>query len=800
MGMSQLWTDIRIAIRGFRRTPTFTLMAVLTLGLGVGANTAIFSIVHGVLLRALPYPDAHEVVQVWPDFWVTKGWIRSFQADPAFESVSGVSPAKEVLNWPGGARELKGAAVNATYLDVLGLRPTLGRWFRPEDELIEAVPTVVISHDLWVREFGSSPDVLGRTVPWVGLGVTDRQIVGVMPPGLETLEPGWDFWVPIRFIAETDQIDSQLSCSCWKLVARLANATTPEVASERTYALATRLRELHPYDIPESDLLKAYVRPFKEGRAGGVGTNLMILFGAVTLVLLIACVNVANLLLVRATARRGELTVRGALGAARGRLVRQLMTESAVLGLMGGVVGVVIASGVIKYVRTVLAQTLPILERAQLDTPVLFFTIAVALLASLVFGTLPAYQGVRRADLSSRGGVTTRDGGRIAKVLVTAEVALTVVLVTGAGLVANTVHGLMDEDTGVAMEGLTTVRVRGLGPEVGDPETSLALFRTLEEHLAALPGVTAVGSTSALPLSGVDSGWQYFIQGQPVPEGQAYHMARFRESTPGYHATAGIDILAGRAFTVTDADRGAEPVALVNETLVRQHWSRLDDALGETIELNTGVTMRIVGVVEDVRHNSLVADVEPTWYRVLGHFSRPSMFLLARSVGDGPSASAVREALADSGFELLQQPVRTMEEVASESLVQARLYAQLIAAFAVLALMLGLVGIYGVTAYSVSQRVREIGLRMALGANRATVIRDVSMGWAVPLVTGLAIGLGGAALLSGAFGALVYGVDVSDARVYGLVPLCLILAGVAATALPAARAARLDPSEALRPE
>ena len=285
-----------------------------------------------------------------------------------------------------------------------------------------------------------------------------------------------------------------------------------------------------------------------------------------------------------------------------------------------------------------------------------------------------------------------------------------------------------------------------------------------------------------------------------MPEGQAYHMARFRESTPGYHATAGIDILAGRAFTVTDTDRGAEPVALVNETLVRQHWSRLDDALGETIELNTGDTMRIVGVVEDVRHNSLVADVEPTWYRVLGHFSRTSMFLLARSVGDGPSASAVRAVLADSGFELLQQPVRTMEEVASESLVQATLYAQLIAAFAVLALMLGLVGIYGVTAYSVSQRVREIGLRMALGANRGTVIRDVSMGWAVPLVTGLAIGLGGAALLSGAFSALVYGVDVSDARVYGLVPLCLILAGVAATALPAARAARLDPSEALRPE
>ena len=804
--MDAVLQDLRYAARSLRRQPAFALLAIGTLALGIGANAAIFSVVNAVLLRPLAYYRPDRIVALtthWqktgrrgtvsaPDFHDWHDATSSFAAmayytyDLDFETsvnVDGVADYGSVV------------LVTPEFFDVFGVDALVGRRIARTAALSDA-PVAVIGHEFWLRRFGGSSGVIGRTVTFGQRAVT---IVGVMPPGFGF--PGrTDIWYFPSASGET----ASRSAHNYRVVARLKDGVAVSQAQAELSSLAARLSAAYP---ASNEGKGAAVVPLQEQLVGDTRPTLYLLFGAVGLVLLIACANVANLLLARATGRTSELAVRAALGAGRTRIVAQLMTESLLLAAVAAAAGLAIAKwGVTAFVALAPAG-LPLTSEIGIDTRVLAFTLASSVAASLLFGVLPAVQA-SRVDLNGslrqggRGAAAGGSGARFRGVLVVAEVALAVALVVGAALLARSFVALGRVDLGYASERVLVVRTTVPARDEASARRATTTYATLLPRLGALPGVMSVAGVRGLPATSTHSNGGYWLEGGPGPEvsGVQAPQAVFTVVTPNYFRTMTIPVSRGRDFS--DRDEFEAPmVAIVNEALARQAFPGLDP-IGRRIMcgLDTPRFMTIVGVTGNVRaYDPSVAPLPELYMPYLQHPSYgTSLTLVARTSGEPMAlANAFRDAIRTADPEV---PVRatTMTETLSSSVATPRFRALLVGTFAALALALAIAGVYGVMAYAVSRRTAEIGVRMAMGAASSDILRLV-MGQGLRLASaGIALGCAMAYGLAQLLRGMLFAVAPADPVVFLAVPAALIVTAAAATAIPALRAARTDPMSALR--
>ena len=811
--LEDLARDLRFAARGLRRTPGFTVAAVLSLGLGIGANTAAFSAVRAVLLRPLPFPAADRLVNVGvrddgeaQASSLSDADALALAASPAFEAFGAYAPAMGGVTLTGQGEPTRLAATQATsgVFRALGTPAHLGRALQPADDAEDAPRVAVLSHAAWRERFGASPGVVGSTLVLDGEA---HVVVGVMPPGFRIPgQPAGDLWTALRLGTP------RWRAPFWLLgVGRLTPAAAAGGAAAELAAVADDVKRRFPDSPPqwryESRELRAWV-------VRGVRPTLLAMYGAVALVLLMAVTNVANLTLTRATTRAAELAVRTALGAGRRRLVRQLLTESLLVALLGGLLGLALGVAGVR-VLALLPDDLPRGDEVSLDWLVLVVALGVTLLAGLATGLAPALQAPhRRLALGLREGARTGPTGatrRLRESLVVAEFALALTVLVGAALCVGSLRELQRVDAGVASEGVLVARVtlpRATFPEEAQLEQYLV---RLTERAAALPGVAAASVAMGVPPDRLVMSNPYTPQGAVLGPGERAPVAEELLVGPDYFRTLGIPLLAGRAFT--DADRGeAPPVAIVNETLARRHFPN-GDALGRWLQTGDpnpdAPKLAIVGIVPDVKYVGLDADPAPTIYvPYRQHLWWRSMYVVVRRrcapSGEACDAAALaaplRAAAAEADARVPLQDVRTMDALLSDSVAAPRFRAGLLAAFGLVALALAGTGIYGVVSYGVTQRRRETALRLALGASPGHVVRQVVGGGVRLALVGVALGvplaLAGARLLR----ELLYGVSPVDPASYALAAAFLALLGVAACLVPARRATRAEPSAVLRAE
>lgn len=794
-----LLLDLRFGVRTLWRSPGFTLVAVLTVALGVGANTALFGAVHAVLLRPLPYaaPERLVAVTMVPEAGASQATLLALRGRTrTLTDVAGYSRWTVTLTGSGEPELLSGARVSAELFSALGVLPQLGRALQPADNRPGATLVAVLGHGLWLRRFGGDPGVVGRTVTLDGMPFT---VVGVMPRGFSF--PGDDvgLWLPLRL----DPASGDADIGFLTLLGRLAPGTGMREATAELRTLGAALRAERP-DVHTEDFGGlARVTPLRDALVGEVGPALLLLLGAVGCVLLIACANVAGLLLARATGRRAEFAVRAALGAGAGRLARQMLTESVLLGLAGGLAGLVLARWGADAVGAALPGTLPDGGRVGVDGPVLAFGLALSLAVGLLFGLAPAVRVARgspHAGLRPGGtGGLGRGQRRLLGGLVAGEVALALMLMVGASLMLQTVWKLRRVDTGFTTERVLTLRVELPDGRYGDGGRGAGFFREALERVRALPGVESVAAIHRLPLASDNPDVTLRIEGRPTPTDGSAGVDR-RVVTSDYFDTLRIPLLRGRAFDGRD-ERSEVRVALVNEALARRLFPG-EEVLGRRVWTDfegEGGWTTIVGVVGDTRNHALGAAPRPQLYRP--HFQVPSlrMTLVVRTHGEPLAlARAVREALWAVDADVPLDEVRTLEQVAQGSIATPRLVLSLLVLFALLALVLGAVGLYGVMSYAVGQRTYEFGVRLALGASGADVLRQVAgEGLALAgagIAAGLALGVAAGRVLSG----LVFGVGTTDPLTLFGASLVLAVVALLASLVPAWRAARVDPGQVLR--
>jgi putative ABC transport system permease protein len=803
--MRDLVQDVRYAARLLLRSPGFTLVAIAALALGIGANTAIFSVVDTLLLRPLPYADADKLAVVWEhniprdrkNNVVSPGnFIHWRELNQSFKELAAVSPAfRTTLTGAGDAVELPVQYVSGTLFSVLGVKPALGRDFTPQEDA-PGVSAVTISDRLWRQRFGADPAIVNRTIMLNG---RPNPVVGVMPPGFSILDKSVDVWSTVGLPPAARTPRGRWMC----VVGRVKDGVSMTQAQEDMARVHTELTRRFP-DFNTG--WTANVVPLRQQLTGEVRPALWVMLGAVGFVLLIACANVGNLVLARATARQRELAVRAALGAGRGRLIRQLLAESVLLSLLGAAAGLVLAWWAMIALRTTVAERLPIarLEQVGIDGKVLLFTLAAALVSAFIFGIAPALTsaGARLTDTLKDGGRSgsAARGARIRSAFVIVETALALVLLVGAGLLMRSFVTLMRVDPGFDSSQTMTVKVSIPTLKYTNAAQQQAFFNQLFERFDALPGVTATGGTSFLPMGGMGSATSFWVVGKPKPPRGQDLVTDVRVVAHNYFQAMGVPLLRGRTFDARDLGTGVRRV-IVNQTLARKHFPG-EDPIGKSIIVswNDEGPDEIVGVVGDVRQD-LDTTARETIYWPPGRFTYPSMTIAIRTAGDprGVVAGAVA-ALRNLDPNVAAADVRTMEEIVDKSVVQRRLTMLLLAIFAGLALVLAAVGIYGVIGYSVSQRTQEIGIRMALGAPRAAVLRMV-VGQAMVLAgIGLATGAVGAWLLTRLMGKLLFGVTPSDPLTYAAVSALLALVAAVAASVPGFRATRVDPVIALRAE
>ncbi len=801
--MNTLWLDLRYALRGLRKSPGFAAVAIVTIALGVGANVAIYSLVHAIMLAPLPYPQQADIVRIWPGESVTMGWVQAFEDTKSFTAVAGVTGARATMTGRGEPMELEGGQVTAGHFDVIGVRPALGRPFHPDDQRPSAEPVVILSHALWQQAFGGDSSVVGTLVDIAEGGGQRPRVVGVMPAGHVALNENWQYWTPGVIDPENDYPMSPSGCFCWQLTARMAPGVSQEEATAEVQLLAQRIWEHSPEDLRQEALTTAIVRPMLDDLVGDADTSLMMLFGAVSLVLLIACLNVANLLVARGEGRRRELAIRSAVGAGRMRLVAQSLFESLTLGLAGGVLGVGLATGLVRYFDGAIADVLPRTHGVAVNAPVLIFALVATVIASVVFGMAPAL-GVLRTDPSSvlahRQGMSGRRHQRVRGALVAVEVALAVVLAIGAGLMVRTMRSLNAVDPGFRTDNLLTLRLYQPGENYRTPEAVDAYYREIRERLAGLPGVQSVATISSLPLTGQGWGWNYTVDTEPLPEGAAMPNARFRIISPDYFNTLNITFVAGRDITEQDVE-GPDEVVVVNRSFVNRHYQSPAEALGRTVSLNTGHAFRIVGVVPDNLHRSLAAPARPEMYRPRLFFPVRRRYVIVATAGDPePLAPMVRQAVWDIDPNVPILDVFTMAGVKRNSTRSSQFYLEVLGSFAVLALVLGMIGVYGVLSFVVNQSRQGIGIRMALGADGMRVLRDTVAQGLRPVLLGLALGTAGAIGATRILESLLFGVTSTDGMTFLTVAGLVLATAVLATLIPARRAAAVDPMTTLRTE
>lgn len=812
--MQTILQDARFALRTLAKSRGFTLTAILTLALGIGATSAVFSVVNGVLLRPFPFADPERQVVVW-EYMPQHPLKYMFSSPPDFadwrtqtdvlEQVAAFRPTD--LNRTDGARpeRIQGANVTGNLFATLGVAPALGRVLQPDDDKPGAPPVAVLSFGYWQVNFGAARDVLGRSITLNG---EPHQIVGVMPRefkfpvpfGLTRAVPAppAEIWVPFRMNYEAGQRGAHFLFT----IGRLREGVSLRQAEAAMMALATRIGEREASHRENSIRLFGLREQVVSGVSGAVYT----LFGAVGFVLLIACANVANMQLARATARVREISLRAALGADRSHIVRMLLVESTLLSLLGGVAGLLLAEGLVRVVVALGPASIPRLGEVSLDWQATTFAFGVAVLVGILFGLVPALQASRVSlvDALKEGGRTGSAGGgaRLRQALVVAEVALSLVLLVSAGLLLRGFASLQQMNFGFHKSQVLTAGITLPQRDYSNLEQRSQFFDRLLTDLSSQPGVEAAGAVMALPLATNPQGTGLEIEGRPAPE-QEINIA-FALVTPGYLAAMRIPIASGRDFTPNDR-AGQPPVVIINEALARQFFPG-ENPVGQRIRLgNAGQTsLEIVGVSGNVRHNlAEFAGVRPMVWRPLAQVPwAPPMSLVVRSRTQDPAAlvSTVRSRVAQLDPTLPLSNLRTMDDVFYTALAEPRFSTAVLGLFASLALVLAAVGVYGVLAYSISRRTQEMAIRVALGAQRGDVLRLVlGEGMKMTLV-GAAIGLAGAFGVTRLLESQLYGVSTLDPLPFIGTTLVLGLAALLACYIPARRAARVDPIEALRHE
>ena len=794
-----------------RRDPGFAVIAILALALGIGANTAIFSVVNAALLRPLPYPDGARLMVVWDrlsklgiaEFPVSYANYLDYKAgNRVFENVAAFSAAEFNLTTADSAERVPGVRVSANLFAMLGAAAVVGRVFLPQENEAGRDAVVVVSDSLWRRRFGGDPNVLGKTMILDG---SPLQIVGILPRAFSfaPVNPPPQVWIPLQ-----PPPDSSRTAGALELIARLKPGVTVEQAIADMSAVARGVEErYHPYRGPhgEDAGYGVSVTSLRDQLYGGMRRGLLVLLAAVAFVLLIACANVANLLLVRTAGRRREIAVRRALGAGRLGLARQLLVESVTLALAGGALGLLLAFWGVSVLAALMPAGLPQLETIPLDSRVLTFTILVSLVAGLVFGVAPLVEGsglhLTEALKEGRGMSGGTRSGRLRHALITAEIALSLVLVIGAGLLLKSFVRLTSVNPGFRAEKLITARISLPENQYRDNDLVTAFFRDLVPRTRAVPGVQSASVVSRLPLTGGPGGDPFSIEGRPYDaSGSTPQVAHQQVVGADYFHTMQIPLLAGRVF----AERESQPVAVINRTLARGFWpSAPSDAIGRRIVLGAprpgADWLTIVGIVGDVRNSTLDAQPLPQMYVPIEQAPARSMALVIRTAGDPDNViAAVRAQIFMFVPSLPLYDVKTMAERESATVAQPRFQTLLLGLFAALALSLAAIGIYGVIAHSVAQRTHEIGIRMALGARAASVLKLVLREGLIVGLAGIVVGLAATLALVRLLSGLLYDVPPFDPATFLGASLLLMAVVLAACYIPACRASRLDPIIALR--
>ena len=803
--------DIRYAARKLARTPGFTVIAAFTLALAIGATTAIFSVIDTVLLKPLPFRDPSSVVRVTnmkngsrmvssvPDFIDFRAQAKSFSALAGF--------ANEAMNVTGGSEpeRVSAARVSANFWSLLGVTPALGRAFALNEDLPTAGRVVVLSDGLWQRRFGADSRIVGKSISLDGNTYT---VVGVASPGFSYPDRP-DAWVPLVF--GPDDLNPESRGAHWMgVIGRLAPNVTKDQAQAEMVALTRRLEQLYP---DANTGLTAAVIPLQEYMVGDVRPALYVMLGAVAFVLLIACANVANLLLVRAASRESEMAVRTALGAGSWRIVRQLVTESVLLAVVGGLGGTLLALWGVDLLLAAAPQGVPRLEEVSVNGTVLLFTAVVTLLTGVLFGVLPAVHAAR-ANVTgmlkdgmrgSSGGVASR---RARNSLVMAEMALAVVLLVGAGLLIRSFSKLVAVDPGFRSERVVTFNIAAPDTKYGQYAQRRALVTGVVERMTRVPGVQGSAIVTGLPLNNMMMRTSAHIVGTPRPKPSERKTTDVAMVTPGYFSTMGIPIVAGRDFTDRDGS-GAQVVSIVNQEFVRRYFPN-ENPIGKRIELGweqdtaaTGGNMtlggEIVGVVGNVKRRGLSQEIYPETYASYMQPTWAAFSVVVRSTADPSSVmAAIRAQMRELDRDLPVSELRQLSELVSASVSRPRFYTTLLGVFASIALILAAVGIYGVISYAVSLRTRELGIRIALGATGRQVSRLVLRQGVALALAGVVVGGVGALWLTRLLSKLVFGVTTSDPMTF--VGVAALLTGIAAIAcyIPARRAARVDPLLAMR--
>ncbi|HMZ18054.1 MAG TPA: ABC transporter permease, partial [Blastocatellia bacterium] len=797
--MNSLWQDLRYGARMLLKRPGFTLIAVLTLALGIGANTAIFSVVNAVLLRPLPYPESERLVMAYlsnpqgqkranlgmADFLAVR------ERNQSFEKVAMFTFGQFAFTGGEQPEQISGAWVSADFFATLGVAPAQGRAYQAEDERPENARMVVISDGFWRQRLAADSQVIGKTIT---LNSTPHTVIGVMPKNFHfPLTPEAELW-PVRAIRPATNRPPYFN----RCVGRLKPGVSEEQARADLSAIAAQVHQ----QFPESPFGAMTTRPLIASVVGDVRQALLLILGAVAFVLLIASANVANLQLARAASREREMSVRLALGANRWRIVRQLLTESLLLAAIGGLAGWGLAFWGVDLFRALGPVDLPRLQEVSLDGRALGFTMLAALVSGLLFGLAPALQS-SRMDLNEslkeggRAGSEGRGRRRVRGLLVVAEMALTLVLLVGAGLLLRSFLHLQEVNPGFNPKGLLTAQVSLPQARYGEEQKIIAFHRELMTRAKSLPGVQSVGISMSLPPNLLEISNPFAVEGRPPAPGQARPLAEEMTISPDYFTALGVPLLRGRFFN--DADK--ENILIINEAMARRYFPN-EDPVGKRLQTGdpspNSPWETIVGVVGNVKYTGLDADDSPTMYVPYttpgwASWSR-SMYLVVRTTGAPSSlASALRREVNALDGDLPLTNVRAMEQVIHESVAEPRFRTSLLGLFAAVALLLAGIGIYGVISYAVTERRHEIGIRMALGAQRGDVMRLVVKQGMLLAGVGIAIGLAASLALTRLMKTLLFGVSATDPLTFGGIALLLALVALAACWIPARRATKVDP-------
>jgi len=819
--------DLRYAVRTLRQKPVFTVVAVLTLALGIGANTAIFSVVNAVLLRSLPFPEPDRLVRIRfsnPGL----GMHGILYSVPELEDVRNRSGVFEYVtgsergsvNMTGGSQpeRLEIVVANANFFPMIGIAPQIGRLLGPQDDMPGIAPYAVINDSLWRRDFAADPGVVGRIIRLDGEAY---QIVGVLPrwfryPGRSGRPTAHDVDVFLAsgFRAPSDPQPLRGARAFPGAFGRVKRGITLEQAQARLTALAIQVRHDFPADYPPQAQWTIELTPMQEDLVGKVRPTLLVLLGSVTLILLIVSLNIANLLLARASARQQEMAVRSALGASRERIVAQMLTESMLLSLSGTVAGVGTAIAVLRFLIPFISSTIPRATEVSLDGRVLLFALLTSLLTGLTFGLAPALHAsrshlvaaIREGSRASGSGARTR---RSRDALVVTELALAVVLMIGAGLLLRTLQSLLEENPGFNPSQVVTANVNL--PYPGDPANDpyhtlprqISFFRELGRRINAIPGISQAGFISHLPTSAVSFQFSLTIENRAEGSSADLH-AKEILINPDYFPVMQIPLARGRNFSESD-DQGKQRVAIVDESTARRYWTA-GDALGRRIRMGEGAWMTIVGIVKDVKQDGLDIVGFPHVYVPMyqefdvadGYVFRDFVIVARTSLPVRALEPHIRREVGKVDASLPVYDVASMDELLDRSLASRRLTAQMVGGFAIVALVLAAIGIYGLLAFMVGQRSREIGIRVALGASRAEIVKLIVSKGVILAALGIFAGVSVAAAAASLMGSLLYGVRPHDPRVFVGVPVLLFAVVILASYLPARRATKVDPNIALR--